>query len=213
MITAPRPSATAMLWAFAGGCLVAGLVLLFYPEQGGAPLTQESEEPATSSAPTEPATSPSTPPQPAAQEETEDSARPETAAEPALMHQDEAALPFTPAAWDLAAEQAALSAGLTFMQAWLSTAPVEEWWPELEPLMNVNGAAIYALVDPELIVPADITGDPRLSSTPSPYYVEISVPTTAGDYVVSLTRDAQGAGWLTERLLQPEPAPEPGAGA
>lgn len=196
-----RPSVTQMLWAFAIGCLIAGLGLLFYSPGAGPSQTQEKPDSAstTPSRTTKPSDTPTTPQLPEEEGEVPD------------LHQEESAEPFVPAVWDAVAEQDALAAGRSVMQAWLTTAS-DQWWPTLEPLMNVNAAEVYSSVDPERIAPATISGEPTIASAPSPYYVEVTVPTSGGNYVVSLTRDEAGAPWLAERLYQPETAVQ-GAGA
>lgn len=195
-----RRRGNARLWIAAVSLLLGGALLLWGP--GGLLPDPHVDPTATTDVVPRGVVDPTTAPAATTPGDVEESAEPEE-----LPHQDEAAEPFAPATWDTAAEQGALAAGQSVMQAWFDPVPAQQWWAQLGPLMNVNGAAIYATVDPELIAPATLTGDPSVTAAPSPYYAEISVPTTAGVYVVSLTRDSQGAAWLAERLLQPETTP------
>lgn len=188
-----------MLWSLATGCLIAGVLLLVLPVRS--PSTPEA---ATATTAVEEISSTPLPPtqEPSLASETEEEL------EHVHMHQEEVPEPFTPAVWDSTAETTALAAGERFMRAWLDPVPQEEWWSALEPLMNINGSEIYSRVDPEQIVPATINGLPTLTAPSSPYYAEVTVPTTSGTYIVALTRHEQGAPWLTERLQQPESTTE-----
>lgn len=196
-----RPPRARATWPLALGSIVlvaVGAVLL-WPRTDGADTT-----PSTPTAvPAEPATSVSTPATSSSTPETEEPAPSQTTTDEPDHHHEDAPATYEVLVWDATAQELAVTGAEALIDAWFSRLPDAEWINELAPLMTQNGGAIYAGVNPELIRPGERSGAGQVRGEPSGYYVEVTVPTTAGEYVVAMVRDSSGAPWLAERLYQP----------
>lgn len=196
---ARRPRSVLLLWVATGLALLVAALLLLVPkrdEPAPSPSSSpSSQQPVPSSSTTAAVPAPSTPP-PATAGAAEDE-------QEALHGQEDVAPSFSPPLWSPEAAEAAEEAAEAVLTAWLSGEPYDQWWAQLKPLMNVAGAQIYERVDPTEITPATIQGAAIAHETTTGYLVEVTVPTTQGEYVVVLTRDVEGDPWLAERLRVP----------
>lgn len=197
---ARRPRSALLLWVATGLALLVAALLLLVPERDEpAPSpssSSSSQQPVPSSSSTTAAAPAPSTPTPATAGAAED--------EQEELHGHEDVAPsFSPPLWSPEAAAAAEAAAEAVLTAWLSGEPYDQWWAQLEPLMNVTGAQIYERVDPTEIAPATIQGAAIAHETTTGYLVEVTVPTTQGEYVVVLTRDVEGDPWLAERLRVP----------
>ena len=197
---ARRPRSALLLWVAAGLALLVGALLLLVPERdepapspNSSPSSQQSVPPSSTATGTAPAPAPSA----------TATAIPAEDEQEALHGHEDVAPSFSPPLWSLEAAEAAEGAAEAVLAAWLSGEPYDQWWAQLKPLMNVTGAQIYERVDPTEIAPATIQGAAIAHETTTGYLVEVTVPTTQGEYVVVLTRDVEGDPWLAERLRVP----------
>lgn len=113
---------------------------------------------------------------------------------------------FVPPQWDDESEAAAIEAAENLLATFAQpTLPYEQWWAAFEPLLTAEAALTYTYVDPANIQPAEITGTGTLTSDPesTAYLAEVSVPTTDGDWLISLSRADGEAEWLGLHLTPP----------
>ncbi|WP_370617324.1 hypothetical protein [Mumia sp. Pv 4-285] len=82
---------------------------------------------------------------------------------------------------------------------------VEEWAAELRPQMSTVGASTLSFMDPTALEPAEPEGEPRVLAG-SDAHARVAVPTTAGEYLVTMSRDASGSAWLVDRVVSPVPS-------
>jgi len=82
------------------------------------------------------------------------------------------------------------------------------WWAGVQPLLSPAAAEDYSYVDPaEVPTLSTPTGDVRVLPDGSSSLVQVQVPTSIGDYVVTLARDGSTSPWLVARADSPAEAP------
>ncbi|RCK69936.1 hypothetical protein DT076_07900 [Desertihabitans brevis] len=107
--------------------------------------------------------------------------------------------------WDEASRAAVLEAAESTMRAFARPdLGYDEWWAELEPLLDPEAARDYAYVDPANVPASEVTGDAELVKDTSAYVAEVRVPTDVGDYTLLLSRADAEAPWYTHRITPPE---------
>ncbi|KAA1425116.1 hypothetical protein FE697_004360 [Mumia zhuanghuii] len=79
---------------------------------------------------------------------------------------------------------------------------IEDWAAELRPAMSTVGVSTLSFMDPSILEPAKPEGDARVLSG-SDAHARVAVPTTAGEYLVTMSRDASGTAWLVDRVVSP----------
>lgn len=106
-----------------------------------------------------------------------------------------------PPAWDEAAREDARQQATHLVQAWLTDDDVTDptWWREAAALMTEDAQELMVTVDRDLLIPADVTGSASILAAPSPYLVEVKVPTTQGPWRVVLVRESADHPWLSHR--------------
>lgn len=80
----------------------------------------------------------------------------------------------------------------------------DTWFSGLKPHLYETAVDEYSTVNPTRIPVFDITGDAAvLELTDSDRYAVLSVPTSIGDYIVELRRDADADPWGATRFQPP----------
>lgn len=116
----------------------------------------------------------------------------------------EAITPGPVPSWDASSRQSAIAAAETVMAAYAQpTVPFEQWWAQLQPLLDQKATQDYAYMDPARIVASGVTGPGVLTDETSAYVAYVDVPTDAGVYSVILSRADADAPWLANRFLLP----------
>ncbi|WP_193614282.1 hypothetical protein [Nocardioides lijunqiniae] len=84
--------------------------------------------------------------------------------------------------------------------------PYEQWWAELEPLLDASGRQAYAATDPAVVPPLTVRQGGRVLEE-TPMRALVAVPTSAGRFTVELTRSGvsaeAGGGWQAMRIHFP----------
>ncbi|MFC7329183.1 hypothetical protein [Marinactinospora rubrisoli] len=83
----------------------------------------------------------------------------------------------------------------------------DTWWDGLRGHLSAQAQLEIQGTDPANIAADEVTGDGELTDDSSAYLAWVEVPTDAGTYQVLLSRTAQDAPWLVERLTPPEDEP------
>ncbi|MEX0153741.1 hypothetical protein, partial [Microbacterium sp. LMI1-1-1.1] len=91
--------------------------------------------------------------------------------------------PRTVPTWDDSSRQSAIAAAQTVMLAYARPGlRFDEWWANLQPLLDQKATQDYAYMDPSRIVATTITGPPVITDETSAYVAYVDVPTDAGMY-------------------------------
>ena len=106
-------------------------------------------------------------------------------------------LPAIPPEQKAAAAQAAVRVVQTFGQPELTP---EAWMEAMYPLLSTKGATAYLHTDPANIPVTAVVGKPTVLTGLTATYAIVDVPTDAGLYTVTLTRDDDNSPWLAERI-------------
>jgi hypothetical protein len=83
------------------------------------------------------------------------------------------------------------------------TAPEDQWWSDLSPMLSDTARSAYTGTDPASVPASNVTGRGELLPSESGYLATARVPTDAGVYTILLSRDGQNAPWAVERLTPP----------
>lgn len=75
------------------------------------------------------------------------------------------------------------------------------WWAGVRPLFTSQARLAYVGTDPSMVPCKAVTGRPKAGMVMLETVIDVRVPTTAGVYVVSLTR--AGGRWSVERAVPP----------
>lgn len=76
----------------------------------------------------------------------------------------------------------------------------DEWYAELVPMLSQSGGFAYEGTDPATIAAHQVTGAGTILEGSTDVALIVSVPTDAGDYLVSLSRGSTDAPWLANRI-------------
>lgn len=107
--------------------------------------------------------------------------------------------------WDDDSRQSAIAAAGTVMSAYARPdLGFEEWWAQLQPLLDQKATADYAYMDPSRIVASSVTGPGVITDESSAYVAYVDVPTNAGTYGLILSRADADSPWLASRFIVPE---------
>lgn len=107
--------------------------------------------------------------------------------------------------WDDESRQSATAAADTVMRAYARPdLGFEEWWAQLQPLLDQKATQDYAYMDPSRIVATTITGPPVITDETSAYVAYVDVPTNAGMYGLILSRVDGDSPWLASRFILPD---------
>lgn len=113
--------------------------------------------------------------------------------------------PRTVPTWDDSSRQSAVAAAQTVMLAYARpNLGFDEWWANLQPLLDQKATQDYAYMDPSRIVATTITGAPVITDETSAYVAYVDVPTNAGRYGLILSRVDGDSPWLTSRFILPD---------
>ncbi|MBW9207427.1 hypothetical protein KV102_08300 [Mumia sp. zg.B53] len=80
--------------------------------------------------------------------------------------------------------------------------PIAQWTSELRPQLSAVAMSVLSFTDPASLDPAKPEGKPRIMAG-SKTRVRVEVPTTAGPYRVTMSRDTDGTNWLVDRVDSP----------
>ena len=115
--------------------------------------------------------------------------------------------PIPSPSWSDSDRAAAVTAAETAMRAFARpTITQDEWWADMEPLLNQQARLDYAYVQPQSIPATRVTGAGEITDDESALVVFVDVPTDAGTYNIILNRDGAGEPWLVARFVPPETA-------
>lgn len=107
--------------------------------------------------------------------------------------------------WDDPSRQSAIAAADTVMRAYARPdRGFDEWWAQLQPLLDQKATADYAYMDPSRIVASSVTGSGVITDESSGYVAYVDVPTNAGTYSLILSRADADSPWLASRFVVPE---------
>ena len=107
--------------------------------------------------------------------------------------------------WDDESRQSAIAAAEAAMRAYARpNLGFDEWWAQLQPLLDQKATADYAYMDPSRIIATTVTGPAVITDDTSAYVAFVDVPTNAGTYGVVLSRADTDAPWLAGRFILPE---------
>ena len=107
--------------------------------------------------------------------------------------------------WDAASEASALTAAEAVMTAYARPdLSFDDWWADVQPLLDDQATRDYAYMDPARIPANQITGPAVLTDTTSAYVAFVDVPTNIGTYRVILSRTDAASPWLTSRFIVPD---------
>ncbi|MGH1561165.1 hypothetical protein [Mumia sp. DW29H23] len=80
--------------------------------------------------------------------------------------------------------------------------PVEQWTSELRPQLSSVAMSVLSFVDPSSLKAAKPEGEARIMAG-SETRVRVAVPTSVGEYKVTMSRDSRGTTWLVDRVDTP----------
>ena len=107
--------------------------------------------------------------------------------------------------WDQASRTSALEAAGDVMAAFARPdLPFDQWWAQLQPMLDQQASRDYSYMDPSVIPVTTVTGEGTLLDEDSAYIARVAVPTDAGEYIVLMSRQDANAPWLTSRITPPE---------
>lgn len=101
--------------------------------------------------------------------------------------------------WDEAAKAEAISRAEAFMRAFARPDLSDVAWHEgITGLMTSTGAELFAYTDPANVPAREVTGAGSALESRSVFLAEVNVPTDAGTYLVTLSRQSADELWLIE---------------
>lgn len=106
-------------------------------------------------------------------------------------------LPTTSPEAETVAARAALRVVEIFGQPELTA---DAWMEAMYPVLSQKGATAYLGTDPANIPVTGVAGEPTVLTGLTATYALVDVPTNAGIYTVTLTRDEESSPWLAERI-------------
>lgn len=107
--------------------------------------------------------------------------------------------------WDATSRQSAIAAAENALTAYARPAlPFDQWWADLQPLLDQQATSDYAHMDPARIVASQVTGAGVITDESSAYVAYVDVPTNVGTYGLILSRTDANAPWLVSRFVLPE---------
>lgn len=113
--------------------------------------------------------------------------------------QDEDDPAFSPTPTDAASRSAASDHATATLEAlWATTKSQDQWYQDLAALMTPAGGAPFEYTHVENVVPGRVTGDPTVTFLDEGNTAQVTVPSTEGDWTLTLYRG--GEGWLTESI-------------
>ncbi len=80
--------------------------------------------------------------------------------------------------------------------------PLNQWVAELRPQLSPVALSVLSFVDPSSLKPAEVEGKSRVMAG-SPARVVVAVPTTAGEFRVTMSRETEGTAWVVDRVSSP----------
>lgn len=107
--------------------------------------------------------------------------------------------------WDDASRESAVSSAEEVVRAFAQPElDFEQWWAQVQPLLDQKASQDYSYMDPAVITVTEVTGEGKLLDEDSAYVARVEVPTDAGVYTVIMSRTDADAPWLTSRITPPE---------
>jgi len=107
--------------------------------------------------------------------------------------------------WDAESRESATAAAVKVMTAYARPdLSFDQWWADLQPLLDSKATQDYSYMDPARIVATGVTGPAVITDDTSAYVAFVDVPTNAGTYGVVLSRADADAPWLAGRFILPE---------
>lgn len=98
-------------------------------------------------------------------------------------------------------QSSALEAAATIMEAFARPElDPDEWMDAMYPLLTQAGADAYIGTDPSRIPELQLTGTGHIIEGSTEVALIVEVPTTAGPYLVSLSRPSIDSNWLADRI-------------
>ena len=138
------------------------------------------------------------------------SATSESSASPSGPNDVDADLP-DPLAYpsdDTASRAAAVTAAEATMAAFLRVdLDADTWLTGLSEHLSPTARAAYVGTNPLEVPARTLTGPAVYEPSTSAYLATVVIPTDVGDYRLLLSREGQGAPWLTETLTPPDNLP------
>lgn len=125
---------------------------------------------------------------------------PKFGATDAHYEQSDRILPAEAVEDEAGASLAAETALLAFSQV---QAGYDLWWAGLEPLMHPFSAEEYSYLNPANIAAFEITGPGVIAADSTTLVVEVTVPTSVGDYTVTVVRQPGSNAWLAASFIPP----------
>lgn len=127
------------------------------------------------------------------------STRPTSSANPTVPKDDATAAPVPEAGAN--SQKAAISAAEKVVTAFGRPGlDYQTWINDLYPLMTQTGAAAYEDTDPDNVPVHQVTGPGTILPGSTDVALIVKVPTDAGLYTVSLSRQTSTAPWLADRI-------------
>lgn len=83
----------------------------------------------------------------------------------------------------------------------------DSWLTGLSEHLSPTARAAYVGTDPLEVPARTLTGPAVYEPSTSAYLATVVIPTDVGDYRLLLSREGQGAPWLTETLTPPDNLP------
>ncbi|MFD1824563.1 MULTISPECIES: hypothetical protein [Mumia] len=80
--------------------------------------------------------------------------------------------------------------------------PLAQWVAELRPQLSPVAVSVLSFVDPSVLKPAKVDGESHVMAG-SASRVVVAVPTTAGEYRVTMSRETKDAAWVVDRVSSP----------
>ena len=80
----------------------------------------------------------------------------------------------------------------------------DDWWDQLEPLLDDEAARVYANVHATAADRFQPAGDATIIDDTSAYVAVVEVPSTVGDFEVTVVRAGEGEDWKVTRFTFPE---------
>lgn len=107
--------------------------------------------------------------------------------------------------WDDASRESAVSSAEEVVRAFAQPElDFEQWWAQVQPLLDQKASRDYSYMDPAVIPASEVTGEGKLLDEDSAYVARVEVPTDVGVYTVIMSRTDAVAPWLTSRITPPE---------
>lgn len=106
---------------------------------------------------------------------------------------------FSPTPTDAESSSAASDHAIATLEAlWATTKSQDQWYQDLAALMTPEGGAPFEYTLVENVAPGEVTGDPAVTFLDEGNTAQVTVPSTQGNWTLTLYRDGQG--WLTESI-------------